>query len=146
MHICHVAFPISKSAYTHFKKKKSIFRIKPKQEPPPPPKSMHRECNTAGYRKPRLLTQPGRSCTEKTSTVAGREFLLEGKPLYVRPSSVNGMIFMPSRFGSQTQIHMCSALVLGFRLPRPAPGHVQIRILLLSFLQPFQNMFSQPLG
>uniref|UniRef100_A0A663E2Y5 Small leucine rich protein 1 n=1 Tax=Aquila chrysaetos chrysaetos TaxID=223781 RepID=A0A663E2Y5_AQUCH len=33
----------------------------------------------------------------------GEEFLLEGKPLYMRPFSLNGMIFVPSRFGSQLQ-------------------------------------------
>lgn len=130
---------------------KSIFKVKPNQEPPHP----SRRTVSATHLRPanwgcsQSLTGPTQKRLWATA-VAGREFLLEGKSLYVRPSSPNGKMFMLSRFGSQPQaeseaqqqIHTRSALVLSFQLPRRAPAHVQIRVLIFSFLQPFQNVLA----
>lgn len=74
------------------------------------PMQMCSDCNTSVYWELRLLTGPNWA-----TLVAGREFLLDRNILYLRPSSLDGMIFMPSRFGSQLQqqTHTCSC----FRVP-----------------------------
>ena len=44
----------------------------------------------------------------QATTTAGREFLLEGKPLYVRPPGFNGMISTPAGLGSQLSLRRSS--------------------------------------
>lgn len=88
-----------------------------------------------------MLTEPDWSCTEKTLGYNhSKQGISFGRETPVRQTThFNEIILMLSRFGSQLQqqIHMCAALILGFQLPRPALAHIQISILILSFLQPF---------
>lgn len=87
---------------------KHIFWVKPKQTPTQI--QMCSDCNTSVYWESRLLIEPNWA-----TLAAKREFLLDRKILYLSPSSLDGTIFVPSRFGSQLQqqIHTCSC----FRVP-----------------------------
>lgn len=88
------------------------------------------DCNTSVYWESRLLTEPNWA-----TPVAGREFLSDRKILYLRPSSLGDMIFMPSRcsMGPSCSSRFTRVLVLGFQLPKPALGHIWIRGLTHSF-------------
>lgn len=90
---CLFYFKISLNSLQKF-----IFWVKPKQTPTPV--QMCSDCNTSVHWESRLPTEPNWA-----TLVADREFLLDKKILYLRPSSLDGMIFMPSRFGS---LHICT--------------------------------------